>query len=181
MKQVCMNRLSLFFFGAAFLVLVACSDRSVGKAQPGKPKPVEKMVAAEADNLFSDAAFAMQVRDYARMQQALSKAVELRSDIPEWWELLGYSFKLLGKTGDARSAYKKALSLWEDRYDAVGDAQLGMRRVYVLVLLSRVDEARSLVEKLAKKHPTDSVLQGFVRNKSIDKMLSDPEVQKKKL
>ncbi len=176
-----MNRTFLISLGVLSLALAGCSDRSVGKAQPGQPKPVEKVVAAEAENFFSDAAFAMQVRDYARAEQSLSKAVGLRSDIPEWWELLGYAYKLHGKTSDARSAYKKALALWENKYDQLADVQSGMRRVYVLVLLDRADEARSLVEKLTKKHSSDKGLQTFLRNKGVDQMLADPEVQKKKL
>ncbi|MFA5263244.1 MAG: hypothetical protein WC378_05415 [Opitutaceae bacterium] len=176
-----MNRLILIVIGALSLAFVACSDRSAGKARPGQPKPVEKAVAAEAESLFNDAAFAMQVRDFARAEQDMNRAVDLRSDIPEWWELLGYSRKMLGKTGDTRSAYKKALALWEKRYDEMGNVQVGIRHVYVLVLLDRLDEARSLVERLSRKHPDDAGLQAFIRNKGIDLMLADPEVQKKKL
>lgn len=161
-------------------VLVSCSDKSKART-PGTPKVVAKAVEAEAENMISDAMFAMQVRDYARAEKGFARAVELRPDVPDWWESLGAIRKMQGKTGDARSAYKKALALWEDYYDETSDPQFGMHKVVLLVILDKADEARSVVEKMGKKHPNDQALQTFIKNKGLERMIASPDMQARKL
>ncbi len=162
------------------LCLSACGGSSA-KKNPGQAKEVTTAVAAQANSFMSEAGFAVQIRDWARADETITKALDLRSDFPEWWELRGFAQKQLGKTGDARSSYKKALSLWEDYYKETKDVQFGMRQILALVLLDRVDEARSLLDTLSKKHATDSTLQQFIRSKGIDRMLTDPDIKQKKL
>ena len=162
-------------------VLPSCSKNGDGRSQAGQPKPVSTVIAAKAENFASDASFAMQIRDYARAEEGLISALKLRSDIPEWQEALGLACKMQGKTSEARSSYKKALSLWEDRYEASNDMGAAMRQVVLLVLLDKESDARALLVRLAKKHPQDPALQNFIQNKALDRMLSDPEIQKKKV
>jgi len=182
-----MNRLFLGrtrAFGATVVVVLAgslfagCGKKSGGAAeQPGQPRTVSKLVAAEAENHASDAAFAVQIRDFARAEESLTKAVKLRDDIPDWWFSLGSIRKRLEKTADAKTAYKKALSLHEDRYDATQNPAEVMAQIYLLIVLDREKDARSLLEKGRKKHPEDSQLKEFERKKGIEQLLSDPEVK----
>jgi tetratricopeptide (TPR) repeat protein len=175
---------TLLAFTGLFLLLLAlpaCSKNSGTKTEPGMPKVVPKMQMLESANHFSDAAFAFQIRDYPRAKQSLEKALEIRPDIPEWWESLGYACKLMNKTSEARKAYKKASSLWEDAYDDSGRVDFAMRQVVILLLLHEDSDARNLVEKLAKKFPKDAKLQDFIKSKGIDQILSDPEIQAKRL
>ena len=66
----------IYTLAAASLLLAACSKTPVDKAKAGQPKDVPKLVAAEAANLASDAAFALQIHDYARAEKSLARAVE---------------------------------------------------------------------------------------------------------
>jgi hypothetical protein len=52
-----------------------------------------------------------------------------------------------------------------------------LRTAYVLTLLGRSDEARTLVSDAVEKAPDDRRLQAFVDAKGIDKMLADPGVK----
>lgn len=178
-----MNRPSLVSIGLALLVSVlpACSKKQGNSDQAGLPKSVSKLEAAEADNLVSDAVFAMQIKDHARAAQNLEKALAIRPDVGEWWENLGYCYKLLDRKSDARSAYKKAVGIWDSAYDKTGRIDYAMRQLIMLVLLDREDDARALLTKLTKKHPEDPQLHAFVEKKGLESLLSDPGVMEKKI
>lgn len=162
--------------------LAGCGGgKPVDKAAASQPKEVSRAVAAEAETNASDAVFAMQVRDLQRAEKGWTRALELRPDIPEWWESCGTVQRRLGKTGDARSSYKRALAIWEMRYEATSDPQFGLHRIFTLVLLDRVDEARRLSEKLGKLHPKEPLIRNFVDNRGMEQLLSDPDMKQNKL
>jgi tetratricopeptide (TPR) repeat protein len=171
----------IYTLAAACLLFAACKEKPADKAAAGRPKEVPKLVAAEADNLVSDATFALQIREYARAEKSLARAVELRSDIPDWWLNLGTACKRQGKVGDARSAYKKALALYEKRYAATADVADLQQQLIVLVLLGREDEARKLLERAGQKQPSQPVLKHFAEGKIVDQLLRDPNIQQLKL
>ena len=171
----------IYALAAAGLLLAACHKKPVDKAAAGQPKEVPKLVAAEAANLVSDAAFALQIRDYARAEKSLARAVDLRPDIPDWWLSLGSAYKRQSKIGDARSAYKKALALYEKRYAATADVADLQQQLILLVLLGREDEARKLLERCRQKQPDQPVLKRFAEGKIVDQLLADPNIQQLKL
>ena len=171
----------IFSLAVAGLFLAACKEKPADKAAAGRPKEVPKLVAAEADNLVSDATFAFQIRDYARVEKSLARAVELRADFPDWWLNLGTACKRQGKIGDARSAYKKALALYEKRYAATADVADLQQELIVLVLLGREDEARKLLERSGQKPPVPPGLKRLSEGKYIDQLLRDPNIQQMKL
>lgn len=148
------------------------SDRA-----PGAPRPVDKRVAAEAEGLASEAAFAAQVRDYARAEASMAKAIALRDDLPEWWFSIGLVRNRLGKKDEARTAYRRALALHEDRYDETEATSEIISQIYVLLVLNRESDARKLLEKATRKHPGDPRLEEFNRAQGIDRLLADPEVR----
>jgi tetratricopeptide (TPR) repeat protein len=171
----------IYTLAASCLLLAACNKKPADKAAAGQPKDVPKLVAAEAANLASDASFALQIRDYARAEKSLASAVELRPDIPDWWLSLGSARKRQGKIGDARSAYKKALALYEKRYAATADVANLQQQLIMLVLLGREDEARKLLERSRQKQPDQPVLKGLSEGKIVDQLLRDPNIQQLKL
>jgi len=81
----------------------------------------------------------------------------------------------LGDRGGARSAYKSAVEAYRgaSKLDP-SNSNLVIKRVYVLVLLGRAEEARSVFEKARAGNPGDRVLRNFQENRGLDKMLSDP-------
>ena len=177
-----MSRLVTTFLASLLaLTLAGCGGKPKDNSAAGQPKEVSKAVAAEAETNASDAVFAMQIRDFARAEKGWKRALDLRPDIPEWWESYGTVQKRLGKTGDARSAYKRALGLWEQRYETTSDPQFGLHQIFSLVLLDRVDEARRLSERLAKKHPTDPLIKNFTERRGMEQLLADPDMRQNKL
>ena len=171
----------IYALAAACLLLAACSEKPADKAAAGQPKEVPKIVAAEAANLVSEAAFALQIRDYARAENSLARAVELRPDIPDWWSSLGSARKRQAKIGDARSAYKKALALYKKRYAATVDVADLQQQLIMLVLLGREDEARKLLERSCQKQPDQLMLKRLSDGKIVDQLLRDPNIQQLKL
>jgi len=171
----------IYTLAAACLLLAACHKKPVDKAAAGQPKDVPKIVAAEAANLVSEASFAVQIRDYARAEKSLARAVELRPDIPDWWSSLGSACKRQSKIGDARSAYKKALAIYEKRYAATADVTDLQQQLIMLVLLGREDDARTLLEQSCKKQPDQPVLKRLSEGKIVDQLLRDPNIQQLKL
>lgn len=173
---------SLAVCAAVAALLAGCGGgKSEDKSAAAQPKEVSRAVAAEAETHASDAVFAMQIRDLSRAEKGWARAVELRPDIPEWWESYGTVLKRQGKTGDARSSYKRALGLWEKRYEATSDPQYGLHQVFTLVLLDRADEARRLAERLGKLHPKEPLIRNFVDRQGMEQLLADPDMKQNKL
>lgn len=162
------------------LGLSACSKLTEAEKN-GLPKEVPTAVEAESGKLVSEAEFALQLRDAARAEKALSQAVKLRTDIPEWWMLLGLTQKTLGKTSDARASYKKALAIHERRYEVTGEPDHVLPQLLTLVLIGRDDDARALLAKAAKKHPTSLPIKKMVEAGVVDRMLADPDVQQRRI
>lgn len=159
--------------------LSGCGQKGSGSGQaadPGEPREVSRVVAAEAETYMSDAMFALQIKDFARAEQSLAKAVKLRDDIPDWWVNLGIARKRLGQKGDAKSAYKKALALHEKAYDKSKDPRFVDGQIYLLLLLGEEKEARSLLDKAIRNHPDSQDLLRFRDAKGIDLLLRDPRI-----
>jgi Flp pilus assembly protein TadD len=163
------------------LTSVGCSRAADAEPAAGQPRPVAKAVAAAAEGHASDAAFAVQIRDYARAAASLTEALKLREDVPEWWASLGSVNRRLDKTSEARSAYRKALALHEERYSKTRDPDEIMARIYLLIVLNREKDARDLLATGLKTHPEDEQLVRFEQNKGIDLLLSDPAVKENRL
>lgn len=164
----------------ALLLLAGCSKPTEAE-KLGLPKEVSKAVGAEAALLVSDAEFAQQVRDYPRAEKNLTQALKLRADVPEWWLALGQVQKQLNAPGEARAAYKKALAIYERRYDLTKSPSEAMTQSLVLVLLHRDDEAKALLERVKKKHPEVEVLQQTNPATLVERLIADPGVQQRRL
>lgn len=130
---------------------------------------------AEVANLLSEADFANQLRDYARAEPLLAKAVTIIPDVGENWILLGAARKRLNDTSGARTAYREGLAAFERAYKADPKrTDLLLQQVYVHALLGQLDKARSILEKAGKDFPSDREVQEFIRSKAIDQMMADP-------
>ncbi|MBP7142135.1 MAG: hypothetical protein KBA71_09535 [Opitutaceae bacterium] len=188
MKPFLMNVLSrdTLRLGSLALVILlgatACSKETVaaGTAVAG-PKEVTRAVAAEAEALVAEAAFALQLKDYPRVVETLTKATRLRDDIPEWWVDLGATQRRLNNLGEAKSCYKKALAIHESRYDQTKNVANLIPQFHILLLLDREKDARSLLEKSQQRHASDPQLKEFIAARGIDALLEDPYVKENKI
>lgn len=154
---------------AAALVLAGCRQRAV--------TPLER---DEAANDVSEANFALTLKDWVRAEGLYAKATELCPDEGDAWVSLGVVRMRLHNPAGARSAYKSALSAYKDNLKAApANTSYVVREAYVLILLGRMDEARSCVEKARSKYPDDRRLRVFVESKGLEKMMADPGLKER--
>ncbi len=158
-------RLALFL--AAALALAGCRHREI-----------TKLDREQAANMTSEADFAVTVREWSRAEGLYAGAAKLCPDSGDIWLHLGIVRMRLNDHDGARSAYKSAASVYEQEASVEPLKSMAViRRAYVLVILGRSDEARSMVAKAFEKHPNDLILNKFMDNKGLDKMLADPELK----
>jgi Flp pilus assembly protein TadD len=149
------------------LVLSGCHRR--------EPTSLERK---EAANIVSEAEFAVTMKDWPRAEGLYVKASDLCPDDGDTWVNLGVVLMHEHKNGPARDAYKSSLSAYKEASKlAPTDPIPVIRRAYVLVVLGRPDDARSLVNEAAEKMPNDRRLRGFIESKGIDRLITDPEIK----
>ncbi|HVU33625.1 MAG TPA: tetratricopeptide repeat protein [Opitutaceae bacterium] len=137
-------------------------------------KAISSLDRKKADNLASEAMFAVTVREYGRAEGLLVQATGLCPDSAQYWLALGTTRMRLGQRDGARTAYKRALDAFEDDADADRtQAEPALQQVQVLALLGRVDDARALLAKLPKRYPGNRDIQGYIDSKALDRMLAD--------
>ena len=148
------------------------------KPKPEKPKEIPKAQRVEAANMASEADFALQIKDYARAEKALSRAVELDPDFISYWIDLGLCRRKLNNIDGARTAYKQAIVVCEKAFAAdPKNGHIVIAEARVLVLLNRGDEARKLLDKAHREHPDDRDITAFWQAKGVDRMVNDPDLK----
>ena len=126
--------------------------------------------------MVNEALFAITLREYARAEGLMDKAVQMVPDDPGYRVTLGTTRIRQGKREEAKAAYKAALEAYENvakKND--NDAQSRLQQVYVLTLLGRADEARTMLAKIASRYPADKDVRMFVDSKQIDQLLANPK------
>src|SRR5437660_226465 len=102
-----------FLIGAAVVALAATGCKQ-------KPKPVDPAQLEhnrkEAALVESEAVFATQIREHARAEGLLVRAVQLDPDQPMYWLELGASRRRQGNKDGARAAYEQALATHQAAY-----------------------------------------------------------------
>jgi len=156
------------------LTLAAAAALLLGPGCKPRAKEVTSLQRKEAASLASEAQFALSMRDYVRAESVLARAASLCPDTGDYWLELGRCRVRLGQRNTAKDAYKSALAAYED--DAAGDgtsrARALLRQIYVLALLGRVDDARSLVAKVQKEMPNNRDVRAFVEERQFEQMLA---------
>lgn len=156
----------------AAAVLGAMAGVGCGKA--GR-KEVTDLQRKEAAHLASEAQFALALRDFARAEGLLAKAVETAPDASALWVTLGSTRVRQGKRDAARAAYQGALKAYEwEAEKNPADPEPWLKQVYVLALLGRVNDGRALLERAVKKFPGHRNVQHFIEGKQLDRILADP-------
>jgi Flp pilus assembly protein TadD len=160
--------------------LVALGAAGCGRS-PQK-KEVSELDRKKAEHLASEAQFAMTLRNWTEAEQQLAQAAALDPNAGGVWLSLGSVRKRLGKTGDAKTAYQRALDAFAAEAAAEKtDAGPWLQQVYTLALLGRTDDARAKLAQTAKQFPNDSVVRGFIDGKQLDRVLADPKFKENAL
>lgn len=156
---------------AAVLVLVLFAAFGCSRKQP----EVSELQRKEAAHLFSEAEFAITLRDWARAESVLSRVVQLAPDTGVYWINLGVARMRLDHRNGAREAYQKALRVFEaEAAREARDPDPWLQQIHLLALLGRADDARKLQEKMAKRFPNDRNVLSFIQGRQLDAMLGDP-------
>lgn len=161
-----------------WLTLVVAVTLALGATGCGaKKKEITELQRKEADHLVAEADFAMNMRDWARAEGVLAKATSLVPDNGVYWTSLGAMRVRLGNKAGAKDAYLSALKAYEEEAAAdktKADVEPWLKQVYVLALLGRVGDGRSLLEKINRQFPGNRNVRAFIEGKQFDAMLADP-------
>lgn len=166
------------------VALIGAALAGAGCSKSKKKTEITDLQRKQADLLMSEAQSATLFRNWAEAEERIAKAAELCPDTGHFWVSLGAVRKKLGKNDAAKSAYKSALSAFEDEAEKEKDKKLTdpwLQQVYVLALLGRVDDARARLEKIAKQFPNDPAVVQWVGMKRLDAMLADPKFKENAL
>lgn len=133
--------------------------------------------AREAELLATEAAFAINLRDWRRAEQTLVRATELDPRRADLWLSLGSTRVRAGRKTEAREAYLKALRYFEQAGDAAAaksDPGPSLEQIRTLVLLGRIPEARSLGAELPRRFPAHPRVRAFSDSGGVDQLVQDP-------
>lgn len=158
----------LLTFAAVSALIVACGCKP-------KAREITSLQRKEAATLVSEAEFALQLRDVARAEGLYAKAAALCPDTGEFWQALGELRVRRGNKDAARAAYKSALTAYEELGAGGKAPQPLLQQVYVLALLGRVDDARTVLAKAQKKFPDHRAVRGFTEGGRFERMIADPQ------
>ena len=147
--------------------LLVCAVLALGAGCSKKNKEVTAAIKAESAMLASEAQFAMQIREFDRAEELLQRALKLRDDMPEYWVTLGMARRKQDNKEGARKAYKVALGLHTDRYQADHQPEELAQQAFVLALLGREDEALARLAQGLKDHPNNPVMQKMADPRSL--------------
>jgi Flp pilus assembly protein TadD len=157
-------KLRLVGVAAAALALAGCRAKEIS--------PHDRELAA---NDLSEAQFALTLKDWPRAEGLFAHAAGLCPDDGTIWENLGVVRMREQNPRGARDAYKSALAAFKDAYKRrPEDSSPLLGAASVLVILGRADDARSLVNDAAARHPEDRRLRAFVEAGGVDKLVARP-------
>src|ERR1019366_10668194 len=158
----------------SLLMIATAAALLFGTGCKPRAKEVTSLQRKEAASLASEAQFALSVRDVVRAESLLTPAAALCPDTGDYWVELGRCRVRLGKRDVAKDAYKSALAAHEDEAarDAANRASALLRQIYVLALLGRADDARSLLAKTQKDLPNNRDVRVFVEERQLEQLLA---------
>jgi tetratricopeptide (TPR) repeat protein len=142
----------------------------------GKSKEATEHQRKQADHLLAEADFAITLRDWKRAEGLLTQAGALVPDDGGVWTSLGSVRMRLGNRSAAKEAYNLGLKAYAAAADqSKADAEPWLKQVYVLALLGKTGDARSLLDKIGKQFPGNRNVRTFIDTKQLDRMLADPQ------
>ena len=147
--------IALLRFTRIGIIVLGLAALLAGAGCKPKPKPITDLQRKEADHLVAEAGFAMNLRDWARAEGLLAKAVQFTPDTGVYWISLGSMRMRLGNKPGAKIAYEGALKAYADaaKVDTRKEVEPWLKQVQVLALLGRIDDARAMLEKTDKRFP----------------------------
>lgn len=140
-----------------------------------KKKEVSPSDRKKAESYVSEAQFALTIRDLPRAEGLYVQATTACPDDGAYWVGLGTTRMRMGQRDSAKAAYQAAYKAYDEkRRENKKDSEAAMQQMYVLLLLGRIDEARSMQTKIQSQFPDDRDVRAFIEGKQLDRMIADP-------
>ena len=137
-------------------------------------KPVTAHDRKQAVYLASEAQFALSIREWARAEGLLEKAVKADPQ-GDYWLSLGATRVRLNKRAAAKDAYQAAVKAFELETARNNKEPAGwLKQAYVLALLGRKDDSRAVLARAARLFPNDSNVRAMSDSQGFEKMTSTP-------
>ena len=156
-------RFGLVALGTILLIAVfGCTRR----------KEVTERDRKEVAYLLSEAQFAMTMREWARAEGLLVKAVAVVPKGDSWLSLGGVRMRLKNRAG-AKEAYQSALKAFE--YEAAQNNKVSepwLKQAFVLGLLGRKSDSQAVIARAAKIFPNDPNVRALTDPKELERMFS---------
>jgi tetratricopeptide (TPR) repeat protein len=157
-------------FALVILLILTCTITACSKKAP----EITSLQRKEAANLVSEAQFAVALRDRARAEELLTKAVALCPDEGSYWLDLGSIRRGLENKDGARQAYAAAAKAYAAAYKADRkQLQPLLQQIYVEALLGNTKAAQKLRKQAVSDHP-DNPAAKKLTPEWFDAMLADP-------
>lgn len=154
------------------LVLLGVIVLTLGIGCTPNRKRVTDRDRKEAAFLVSEAQFALTLREWARAEGLLAKAVQISPE-GDYWLSLGSTRVRLGNRGAAKEAYQAALKAYEDNVAMNATiSEPWLKQAYVLALLGRMDDSRAVIAKAAKRFPNDGKVRSLMDPKQFEQMVT---------
>lgn len=162
-----MTRFNLIAMALATALLLGCHKKEVSEH--------DKM---EAANAFSDAQFALSIKDLPRAEAGFQKAAEIVPDNADYQFNLGIAEVKLGKKSDAKGPYKAALAIYQAAYKKDNTNTAAAQQIlFILLLLHENDDAKAFLSDLVKAHPENTGLAKFQSSGGVDKLADQPMIK----
>ncbi len=128
----------------------------------------------EAKALSSEAQFAMNLREWPRAEKLLLDAIKITPEAV-FYHNLGSTRMRMGNRAGAKEAYLSAIEAC-DRMVAANKKNTDalLKKVQLLALVGRVNDARELAKKVEKDFPADPAVRAFVDGKALDGLIASP-------
>jgi tetratricopeptide (TPR) repeat protein len=154
--------------------LLACAVALLlGGCQPAEKK-ISQREGREAAALFSEAQFAMSMREWPRAEKLLQQAIAITPDAV-FHQLLGSARVRQGNRAGAKEAYQAGLAACERAFAAnKADTDPLIKKTYLLALLGRVDDARAFAKKIGQEHAGDRLVRQLIDEKKLEEFLASP-------
>ena len=137
----------------------------------GRKEPTERD-RKEAAFLVSEAQFAITVKEWARAEGLFDRAAKMAPQGDYFLSLGAVRIQLKNRSG-AKQAYEMALKAFrQESARSNASAEVWIKQAYVLGLLGRKGESKSIIEKAVKVFPNDSKLRGLTDPKELERIFS---------
>ncbi|MBL9186128.1 MAG: tetratricopeptide repeat protein [Opitutaceae bacterium] len=156
-----------------FVLVSAVAALLVAGCKPAV-QPLSERDRSAAAALSSEASFAMNLREWDRAEKLLLQAIKI-TPAPEFYHNLGSVRMRAGNRAGAKDAYQSAIDACE-RLFAADKANTGLllKKVQLLALIGRRDEARAFLAKIDKDYAKDPAVRAFVDGKRLDEVMASP-------